>query len=179
MLLSRDLKGRKAILNVRNFNDHKCLLRSILPHQMNLNYDKQVQTFEHTLNIQGVTYSVAFTQIPKIEEQNNIRIKVFGYEDGEIYILHVSKKTNIGVINLLLISDGENFYYTLIRDYSRFMSFYCYRCLLDLFEKISWRNISPYCSRQSTQIIKMPKEGEKILSFTGVHLQETVPYIIC
>lgn len=70
--------------------------------------------FENTLKMQGMTYPVALSQVSKIEDQNNLCINVFGYEDDELYVLHVSEKQNLDMISLLLISYGQNIHYMLI-----------------------------------------------------------------
>lgn len=69
----------------------------------------------------GIPYPVKVQKVPLIKSMNNLRINIFGYEKTELYILYASDKTNEDTINLLLC-DGENTHYTLIRDFSRFMS---------------------------------------------------------
>lgn len=79
--LPNDLKGWEAILNIQNFNDHKCLLWCILACQMNLEYDdhpnrvNKYKYFEDILNMQVVTYPTAYTKITRVENQNLLHIQ--------------------------------------------------------------------------------------------------------
>ena len=70
------------------------------------------------LNYQDVEFSVSHN---KIEVQNNIKIKVFGYENKQFYPIFVSKQKNKGILNLLLITKDENKHYVLIKDFNRMM----------------------------------------------------------
>ena len=84
------------------------------------------------------TFPIPYQKIPLLEELNRIRVNVYGYVDGEIYIFHVLDREEDDVINLLLIAKEERSHYVLIRNFSRFMRhrtkrkqahYYCFRCL--------------------------------------------------
>ena len=47
---------------------------------------------------------------------------VFGYEDKQFYPIYVSKQNNNDVLNLLLITEGEEKQYVLIKDINSLMS---------------------------------------------------------
>ena len=70
------------------------------------------------LNYQGVDFQVSLKDYNKIEEQNNININVFGYENKQFYPIYVSKKKNEDILNLLLITEDENKHYVLIKDFN-------------------------------------------------------------
>ena len=53
-----------------------------------------------------------------IEERFNINVNVFGYEN-RVFPLHVSKKSNEQVLNVLLISNEETSHYVFIKDFNR------------------------------------------------------------
>ena len=72
------------------------------------------------LNYQGVEFPVTAKHYGKIEDQNNININVFGYEDKQFYPIYISKQNNEKVLNLLLISDGEK-KHVFIKDFNRMM----------------------------------------------------------
>ena len=55
------------------------------------------------LNHQGVDFPVSLKDYNKIEEQNNININVFGYENKQFYPIYVSKHKYEDILNLLLI----------------------------------------------------------------------------
>ena len=55
----------------------------------------------------------------KVEKQNSIRM--FGYEKGQPFPIHVSKETFKDQMNLLLITKDEKKHYVLIKDFNAFM----------------------------------------------------------
>ena len=73
------------------------------------------------LNCQGVYFPVSLKDYNKIEEQTNININVFGYENKQFYPIYVSKQKNEDILNLLLIAKDENKHYVLIKDFDRMM----------------------------------------------------------
>ena len=73
------------------------------------------------LNYQGVEFPIATKHFGKIEEQNSINVNDFGYEDKQFYPIYVSKQNNEKVLNLLLITEGEEKHYVLIKDFNRMM----------------------------------------------------------
>ena len=54
----------------------------------------------------------------KIEEQNNINVNLFGYENRQPYPIYVSKEKFENELNLLSITDCENKHYVLIKDFN-------------------------------------------------------------
>ena len=59
------------------------------------------------LNYDGVEFPVSQRHYNKVEKQNNIRINVFGYEDGQPFPISISKETFEDQMNLLLITKDE------------------------------------------------------------------------
>lgn len=62
------------------------------------------------LNYEGVKFPVSVKDYGKIEEQNSININVFGYENKEFYPFCVSEQHNEDILNLILITKGENMF---------------------------------------------------------------------
>ena len=74
---------------------------------------KEDKKFIKKLNYKGITFPVQIRDIPKIEQQNEINVNVFGYDiSSEQFKKHME---------LLLISEGDNKHYVLIKDFNRFM----------------------------------------------------------
>lgn len=73
------------------------------------------------LDYSNIEFPINVKQYNKIEKQNNIDINVFGYENIQPYQIYVSKAKFDNAMNLLLITDGENEHYVLIKDFNRFM----------------------------------------------------------
>ena len=71
------------------------------------------------LIIVGIDYPVKISQIPKFEKQNEIRVNVFGYDEKEknthIFPRYVSDFDFKTTVNLLLISNGVQSHYILIK----------------------------------------------------------------
>ena len=72
--------------------------------------------------IQSIVFPVSQKQYNKIEKQNSIRINVFGNENEQPYLIHISKETFEDQMNLLLlITEYEKKHYILIKDFDKFI----------------------------------------------------------
>ena len=110
--LPPELKSKKAVVNVKNMDDH-CLrwaLRSALfqatenPHRP-ANYPTA-----DGLDFTGIDAPTAISQIGKVERQNDLAINVFGWDKGVI-VHNVSKQPeDMPRINLLLIQKADKFH---------------------------------------------------------------------
>ena len=148
------LKSKKAIINVKN-NDQKCLMWALLsalhPVGSNPHRVSKYKQYENELNFAGVGFPTPLSQMPKVEQLNNLAINVFGYsKQAGIHPLYLSKDHTRDPINLLMITevkDGKTIsHYCWIRDFNRLCfnqnkhhgkTFFCTRC------------ISPHCSEQT------------------------------
>ena len=74
--------------------------------------------FVKQINFKGVKFPVHKTDYGKIENQNNIFIDVFGYEDERPYRIYTSKHIFERHVDLI----SENSHYALIKDFNRFMT---------------------------------------------------------
>ena len=127
------------------------------------------------LNSQGVDFPVSLKDYNRIEEQNNINISVFGYENKQFYPICVSKQKNEDILNLLLITEDDNKHYVLIKDFNRMMynktkhkekKHFCMYCLKNFStEQILLKHKDNYMVVNRKQEIRMPKKGENILQF--------------
>lgn len=120
-------------------------------------------------------------------KKKKIRINVFGVEKEEIYLLYVSPQENMDPINLLILENEEEFHYCLTKNFSRLLgdltmhngvSHYCYYCLHRFRYETSRQKHSIYCRKHRAQRIFLPKEGENLLTFTCMHLQHPIPYVV-
>ena len=68
------------------------------------------------MDYSGNEFPVKMNDYNKIEEQNNININVFGYEDKQKFPIYISKERFNDNLNLLLITENENKHYVLIKD---------------------------------------------------------------
>ena len=192
--LPKELLAKKAILNIQNFEDNKCLIWCLLAHKMQITRTEEPQRVSHykphedEIQMGNVKCPVAWQDIPLIEKLNNLRINVFIYQEKEVCPLYISKKDNEDCINLLLIENEDGgTHYTLIRSFSRLMGnltrhdpqvFYCYRCLHRYSRQDLLEAHQKDCRDHPIQAIKMPKEEKSTLKFTSTFMQHPVPYII-
>ena len=198
--LPKYLKNKNAIINMKN-EDNKCFLWCVL-RALNPNYthperiDKDLKSKEHTLNMEGITYPVDSKGINRFEKQNpDISISVLGYSENErIYPLQISKFTKVKKederkhnILLLLIKDGDNSHYCLIKNLSALLTsqvnkrkskfFFCLNCFngYDKPEKLDYHK--EYCNEKESIKINMPPP-ETYLKFENYRYSERAPFAI-
>ena len=200
--LPKELKNKNAIINMKNEDNNKCflwcVLRALNPskdkHPSRI--DKDLKSKEDTLNMEGIAYPVDLKDINRFEKQNlDISISVLGYsKDERIYPLRISKYTKVKKederkhnIVLLLIKDGNNSHYCLVKNVSALLTsqinkrkskfYYCLNCLngYDNPEKLEKHN--EYCSENDSIKINMPSPGS-FIKFKNYLYSERAPFII-
>ena len=195
--LPPELKNKKALINMQN-TDNKCFLWSVLrglnPKDKNAGrIDEDLKSKENTLNMEGIEYPVSLKDIKRFEKQNpDISISVLGYsKDEKIYPLRRSKhamknKRKYNII-LLLIKDGDNSHYCLVKNESSLLSsqvnkrkgklYFCLNCLngFDTPEKLE--NHKKYCEEEESVKINMPAPNTFIEFKNFVH-SEKAPFAI-
>ena len=124
--LSTELKNpKKGLINIKNKDDECfrwCHIRHLNPQEKNRQRINKVnKEMINELNYDGIEFPVSQKHYNKVEEQNNIRINVFGYEKGQPFPIHISKETFEDQMNLLLITEDEKKHYVLIKDFNAFM----------------------------------------------------------
>ena len=197
--LPEELKNKKALINMKNENDHKCflwcVLRALNPKDKNAErIDKDLKSKENTLNMSGITYPVNIKEdIKRFEKQNpDISISVLGYsKDEKIYPLRRSKyamknKRKHNIV-LLLIKDGDNSHYCYVKNESALLAsqvnshkgklYFCLNCLngFDTPEKLDKHN--EYCGEEESVKINMPPPGT-YLKFKNYLYSERAPFVI-
>ena len=175
--LPKNLEDKKAIINVRNENDHECFKWAITsaiyqrekyPQRLN----KEMRNNSHNLNWGGIDFPVSIKQIDNFERQNNYAINVFGYEDSKVYPLRLSKKDS-QVVDLLLISNDTTNHYCWIKNKSRLFSgqvskhgharLFCDRCIGNFPNEPALKKHLEYCTNHDSVRIEFPKpkKGEE------------------
>ena len=138
------------------------------------------------LNYDGIDFPLSQKHYNKVEKQNSIRFNVFGYEDGQLFPIHISKETFEDQMNLLLITKDEKKHCVLIKDCKSFMynqskhkerklfCVYCLQCFSS--ERVLLKYVNNCLTINGVQAINMPKQGENILKFNNFHKQLPVPF---
>ena len=188
------LKNKNAIINMKN-QDEKCfmwcVLRALNPKNKNAErIDKDLKSKEDTLNMQGIRYPVNFRDIDRFEQQNpEISITILGYnQDERVYPLKISKYTGCKHdIVLLLIKDGENSHYCLVKNISALLAsqinshkgtcHICLNCFNGFKAPDSLNKHKEYCYNYECVKILMPPPGT-FLKFKNFHHSERAPFAI-
>ena len=181
----------KGLINMKN-KDNECFRWCHIRH-LNLQ-DKDPQRIKKTdkqyikkLDYSSIEFPVTVKQINKIEKQNNISINLFGYEEKQKFPIYISKEKYQDHMELLLITEGENKHYVLIKDFNKFMfnqtkhehrKYFCMYCLQCFSrEDVLTEHKNNCISINGKQAINMPEKGDKVY-FKNHHKQLPVPFII-
>ena len=91
------MNSAKGLIKLQN-DDNECFRWCHIRHLNPQEKDPQ------RIKNHGVEFPVTIKQIPIIERQNSINVKVFGYENKKPYPVYVSKQKYGDTMNLLLIT---------------------------------------------------------------------------
>jgi hypothetical protein len=185
------LRLTKGVLNIKNTQDEKCFLWSVLAHLhpvvhgKNANRITKYEPFLGQLNTEGLTFPTPLTQIPGFEKKNNLCINVFGWEKDALVPLQINRVESATTINLLLISDNDNRHYCLIKDFSRVMSYrtrhngqkyFCMNCLHGFQAQALLDKHREVCTKQRAQRLSFPDETD--VKFKSIAKQQRAPFCI-
>ena len=181
----------KGLINMKN-KDNECFRWCHIRHSNP--QDKDPQRIKNTdkqyiekLDYSSIEFPVTVKQINKIEKQNNICINLFGYEEKQKFPIYISKEKYQDHMELLLITEGENKHYVLIKDFNKFMfnqtkhehrKYFCMYCLQCFSrEDVLTEHKNNCISINGKQAINMPEKGDKVF-FKNYHKQLPVPFVI-
>ena len=188
--LPQELKN-KSLINLQN-KDNECFRWCHIRHSNPQEKDPQRikktdKKFISQLDYSNIEFPVTVKQINKIEKQNNICINLFGYEEKQKFPIFISKEKFTDHMELLLITEGENNHYVLIKDFNKFMfnqtkhehrKHFCMHCLQCFSrEDVLTKHKNICIAINGEQAIKMPEKGEKVY-FKNHHKQLSVPFVI-
>ena len=194
--LPKELKNKNAIINMKN-EDNKCflwcVLRALNPKDKNAErIDKDLKSKENTLNMEGITYPVELKNIKRFEKQNlDISISILGYsKEDKIYPLsEYTKRKDERKHNiiLLLIKNGENSHYCLVKNLSGLLTsqvnshkgkfYFCLNCLNGFDKPEKLEKHKEYCSEEDSVKINIPPP-ETYIKFNNFLHSERAPFAI-
>ena len=101
----------KSLINIKN-SDNECFrwchIRHLNPQDKDpQRIKKSDKAFIENLDYSAIEFPVTTKQYNKIEQQNEININVFGYEEKQKYPIYVSKEKYKDHINMLLMTENE------------------------------------------------------------------------
>ena len=126
---------------------------------------------------------VALADIPVFEKNNPLKINVFAYECSKAYPAYISKyKNSAKRINLLLLSDENNWHYCLIKNLDQVLKVllrlaataslksnvrnFCKRCLQTVARE-KFKLHKSLCEHHQPQVFEMPPQGSTVKFKTG------------
>ena len=184
--------AKKGLINIKNEHIECfrwCHLAKVYNNEVKRNCERisHYKKYVDTLNYDGIEFPVSIKQIPKIEDQNNISINVFGYENKNRFPLYVSQKVTKTTLNLSLISEEEKQHYIWIKDFNRFMfkqnkcqqrQYFRRYCLQCFPMKEILNNHTPNCIVvNGKQAVRMSKKGSSV-QFKNIHKQLPASFVI-
>lgn len=127
--LPETIKKKKAVINVE-VKDNTCFPRSIVaklhPAKNNVSRPNSYPDYNTVLDMKGITLPVRFDQIPKFEEQNDVSINIYlwneNVESCAPFLLTANKRDNH--VNLIMVETPEDnvYHFALINNLSRLVS---------------------------------------------------------
>ena len=122
MILPKKLAAKKAIINVKNENEHECFTSAVYPKEKDpQRLNNKMRLDSKNFNWDGIDFPVSLNQINKLERQNEYTVNVFGYDNEKFYPLRISKKES-KVIDLLLISNEKTNHYCWVKCKSKLLA---------------------------------------------------------
>ena len=183
---------KKGLINIKN-QDNECFrwchIRMVNPMDKHPErVKKEDKSMTEKLDYSGIEFPISKKDYNKIEKKNGIRVNVFGYENKQLYPIHISKEDFEMELNLLLLeSDGKK-HYVLIKDFNLFMlkqtkhknkKNFCMNCLQCFSSKEVLDAHRKDCIViNGKQAIKMPNEDENRVEFINHRKQIPVPFVI-
>ena len=188
--LPQELKN-KSLINLQN-KDNECFrwchIRHLNPQEKDPQRIKKTdKEYISKLDYSSIEFPVTIKQMNKIEKQNNICINLFGYEEKQKFPIFISKEKFTDHMELLLITEGENNHYVLIKDFNKFMfnqtkhehrkhfCMYCLQCFSR--EDVLTEHKNNCIVINGEQAIQMPEKGH-IVNFKNYYKQLPVPFVI-
>jgi hypothetical protein len=125
-------------------------------------------------------------QTPRIEENNDIKVNVYGYEKGRFHPLYIRKYREKSVV-LLLISTEDKVHFVLLKfvngllcglSKAKVRNSVCQYCLQNFPNDRNLEKHEKECIMMNgVQATRLPKPGTKV-RFVNYHRQLEVPFVI-
>ena len=190
--LPAKLAAKKAIINVKNQKDNKCLkwavTSAVFPRKKDpQRLNDEMRRNSELLDWSGIDFPTPLNQISRFEKQNPYSINVYGWTGTSVYPLRISKHTNEKCISLILLTNESNEHYCWIKNMSALTAsqinkhkgkrHVCKYCCNSFREEISLKEHVEYCSKHKAVKVIMPKKGT-MLSFKNHQRKMRVPFAV-
>ncbi|XP_054256909.1 uncharacterized protein LOC128981938 [Macrosteles quadrilineatus] len=193
--LPEKIRLKRAVVNIKN-NDQRCFmwccLAALHPSKVHPerieSYTAYVDGFLELFD--GIDFPVKLTDVKKFEKRAGLSINVYGLEENsDVFPLCVTDEEKPVHVDLLLVKDGTNSHYCLIKNLSRLVHsqatkhnrkcYICRRCLQHFHNEDNLKTHMEDCSRHDPLKIKLPTAGKNDkIRFTEHNKSMKVPYVI-
>ena len=174
----KKLRDMKSILDIPS-PDGRCFLYCILSKlfPVSNNAYRYTKYLEHVdeIDMCGIKFPMKLTDIPKIEEKNNLSISVFEWNTLDNCIDPLKHGSGQGTqIDLLYIENEDNAHFLSIKNFNTFMQhrtnhkatmFYCRKCLHGFATEDNYEAHIGRCKQGIYQNVVMPDKGS--IKFEG------------
>src|SRR5277367_1682799 len=181
--MGKFLSSKKgAILNIQS-PDEKCFLYSVLACiHPDIEFPEKFQSYEPFVEeIDWCEYPMPLTSIPKFERLNDIKVLLFGYENGVVFPLFNSEKKAEREVMILLVNDKH---FCPILDFNRLLgsngrpSHFCRYCCQNIFTPGKLETHMEYCKHRKFQRTLMPKPDKAELEFKNIKHMLMAPFTV-
>ena len=175
------------LINMKNTDNECfkwCIARSrCLDEKHSERISKRVKAEALSLNWQGLEFPMSIKSIDKFENQNDITVNVYAFDDKlELYPLRITKIKKSEHVNLLMISEEDNMHYVLMKSLSPFVNkkhkcktFVCSYCLHSFYKKENHEKHEQECSIHTPVTMELSKDPIK---FKNYQKQIRHPFVI-
>ncbi len=193
--LPKKIKDKKACINIYS-KDQRCFLWSVIaglyPVEKHVDRVSSYKPHEQDFNVAGLDFPMPIKQIGKFEEMNNVSVSVYGYnhEEETVFPLRISGKVvnedaKARHVDLLMLQNGEESHYVLIKNFSRLVSsqvskyknarHFCRFCLHGFTKKELLDRHIDDCSKHEPQRTVLPKD--MTVKFRAIKKQLQAPFV--
>ena len=202
------LDASHLLLNIRNRQDHNCFLYCFTAawhlrygpllyvasrDSPNVRTNPKTYSKENPLAHQAkgeYTMPMGFGEMLRFEKLNNCKVNVFRYNEKELQPVRVSQQPETDLeIDLLLVDDGQEYHYVLIKDLLRLVCIVkgtvslagrilCRNCFHVCMSQETYQRHRASCLNHEPAVIKMPKPEKKKLEFKNFAARWFAPVVL-
>ena len=188
--LPKTAKNKKAFINMRN-DDNQCfkwaVTRACNKDEKNPGRITKILRIQaEKYNWDGIELPMKIKDIHKFEQNNNINVNVFSYDDEtkKVYTLRLSKADNQKCVNLFLYDE----HYSVVKDLSKLMSnqlskrkhltLICNRCLNYFRSLEKLKTYLESCQNHDHQHHVYPDEENNEMYFKQYQKMHKIPFVV-
>ena len=182
---------KKAIINPKN-EDQECFKWAVIAasqwEEIGKNPEKitKLKRYEGDFDWSGMEFPASAKDIKRFENKNQISINILAIEGRQIYICRKGRNYE-NVLNLMIITEGEQKHYVAIKSLSRLLSkknnkhdkkqYFCINCLQGFWKEEARNEHTVYCKNNEAVKVEMPRK-KPIVEYSDGQFQFKVSFIM-